>query len=509
MRLRLIVLFVCSLALLFVFPSCSCEDPEDNQTTEEDVSHDDIDDQDVDPDADDPDADDPDPDADTPDAGDPDDPVSVLPGLDELNDDRLDLLWVLDNAGNMCRATRAFDETMEEFLDLLAAVDLDVNVAVTTTQMNDEYSLEPVARPGYLQSAHQPLSGFDAACSHPLDAEGDPIRSDVSPIRERLQTAVDCTADPSAWADLLDVSDHLLRCAVDVNYRTESCTAEEFQNIDHYFPPLGYCHPFEQECQGEPGVSCTSDDDCDSVYREIPLVLNTGEFRDGSDDFDRTAFAEEFRCMSQVGSRGYGFRQGLGAAVEAVSPELTGGPEAGAGDAPNAGFLRPDARLAVIFLASRNDCTHDGTLDETTNCAQDQCTIQENLGDDGALIAVDTLFHDFLLNFGRSQGWIPDDTTELSAEWEQALASTVVPVAFLGDHQIDADLAPEDCTVPGLEEDSCDNEYALAWSGHRFAQFAALFPASSPSGDLPDIGGGICGPPTDVFQSFQQVLTEL
>jgi len=58
--------------------------------------------------------------------------------------------------------------------------------------------------------------------------------------------------------------------------------------------------------------------------------------------------AAVFGQMASVGATGCGFEQHLHAMRRALDPQLTPG---------NAGFLRPDAFLAVIFLADEDDCS--------------------------------------------------------------------------------------------------------------------------------------------------------
>ncbi len=57
--------------------------------------------------------------------------------------------------------------------------------------------------------------------------------------------------------------------------------------------------------------------------------------------------AESFACIGQLGTQGCGFEQHLAAIERATSPDHVG----------NAGFLRSDAKLAVIILADEDDCS--------------------------------------------------------------------------------------------------------------------------------------------------------
>ena len=488
-RLLVIAGFVATLSLMA--PSCSCEDDVHNQfQIGEEFVEDDAGDGDdggfEDVDADDQDSS-------------PDDPV-VLPDLDDLDGERIDFLWVIDNSATMCRVQRSLDKGIERFLDILEVVNLDVHLAVTTTEMSADPASSVAAVGGRLQTTPQPLPGFDAPCHYPLDQNGLPIVEDLSPVRNLLDLSIQCTEDPSAWEGLLEVSDHQLRCAVDTTYSHE-CDDEERVGIADYFPPTGRCDREDGQCEGQSGVTCQFDQDCTSSFRERSPVLRTNDFQTEWGTLDRPALAREFRCLSLVGTRGSEFRQGLGAAVSAVSPELTGGPGTAVGDAPNAGFLRDDALLSVVFVSSGNDCSHDGTLDEESPCGVDQCVVQETLGADGALLNVDELHHDFLRNAGVSRGWIPEDTEVLPEEWKQALASTVIPISIHGPIQRDIELSPEECTQPGLVAPACRTAFGSAWSGHRYADFLEGFPDSIPQGfGGGQVGGEICHPVAEVFE---------
>lgn len=57
--------------------------------------------------------------------------------------------------------------------------------------------------------------------------------------------------------------------------------------------------------------------------------------------------AETVSCVAQLGIAGCGFEQHLAAAVRAIDPDHP----------TNAGFVRDDAKLAVVFLADEDDCS--------------------------------------------------------------------------------------------------------------------------------------------------------
>jgi len=74
------------------------------------------------------------------------------------------------------------------------------------------------------------------------------------------------------------------------------------------------------------------------------------------------AVRRDFGCNATAGTSGTGFEAGLEAARLALSDDLR--------QSDNAGFLRDDALLAVVFLTDENDCSHDGGFDESNgnNC---------------------------------------------------------------------------------------------------------------------------------------------
>lgn len=62
--------------------------------------------------------------------------------------------------------------------------------------------------------------------------------------------------------------------------------------------------------------------------------------------------------INQVGTSGSVFEAGLEASSRAILPASKGG----VGDTANAGFLRDDATLAVIWVSDEDDCSNDGTI---------------------------------------------------------------------------------------------------------------------------------------------------
>ncbi len=79
---------------------------------------------------------------------------------------------------------------------------------------------------------------------------------------------------------------------------------------------------------------------------------------------DASAFAVAFGCTARVGVRGCPFEQPLESMWNALAPSTGKGElftfineERGNGDRTNAGFLRPNAALAVVILTDEDDCS--------------------------------------------------------------------------------------------------------------------------------------------------------
>lgn len=76
---------------------------------------------------------------------------------------------------------------------------------------------------------------------------------------------------------------------------------------------------------------------------------------------DEQDFEIEFRSRAHVGTLGSDFEQGLGAAWLALDEAGTEG--------VNAGFLREDANLALIFVSDENDCSNGGAFPSGSDAA--------------------------------------------------------------------------------------------------------------------------------------------
>ncbi|MFU8806043.1 MAG: hypothetical protein ACNA8W_19685, partial [Bradymonadaceae bacterium] len=314
----------------------------------------------------------------------------------------------------------------------------------TTTHVTNattNYPFEPVAQAGHLQSTPQPLPGFDPSCHYRLDDEGG--IADYDPVVKTIEVAVGCTEDPAAFAHLLNPSSADLACGFAP--QSGDCAGDIIPDTE-FFPPS-------------------------SAYREIPKVLRAEDYMsDGALDADR--LRADFQCMSLVGTRGYGFEKGLQAVTLAVSPDLTGG--------ANAGFLRSQARTAVIFVTDDNDCSHDGTLDEKSACSTGVCAHANRPGlENSPLIPVEDLKTEFLGNLAASKG-------------QPVYEDEVIVASIHGAYNRFDEEPPSTCSI----EPSCDPDSSeiVAYSGDRYDRFIRQFPTYYPRPTTPDapLAGLIC-----------------
>lgn len=376
---------------------------------------------------------------------------------------KLDMLWVVDNSGSMCQEQKTLRDNFDRFIEQLDETNLDFHIGVTTTDMNGEYALEPVAQPGHLQSTPQPVPGFDRSCHTAVNDAGQPITDDFTPIREAIQSAVNCMATPDD--SYTSVSDADIQCAL-------------------YNQPMG-CEVARAGCGGGGGATnCTPEDLFPPAesYRAIPKVLKSADYKDGATlDIDR--LQADFACMALVGTRGYGIEKGLSAAVEATKPMLTGGAadlESADTNAPNHGLIRQNSRFAVVFVTDENDCSHDGSLAEDTACGGDVCEFANAAGDDSPLVDTAVLKEELMDNLRTTKsdpGFGEADILVASIHGNYK--------RYEGDWPTDAQCgAPEYEGIPF----SCASSLGIAFSGDRYERFLRQFPEGQyfPSADGPD-----------------------
>jgi hypothetical protein len=383
---------------------------------------------------------------------------------------KMDILWVIDNSGSMCEEQAALRQNFSRFANQLVAEGVDFNLGITTTHMEENYPIETVAKAGELQSTPQPIPSFIPTC-HGDEGDPDNQQDGYQPIRDQLQTAVGCAKDPSAWQHLLDVTDDEIACSLDNN-----CSQLELEDL---FPRATQ--------EGE------------SPYRDTPKVVRSSYY-DAEDKVDVERMSRDFACMSLVGTRGFPIEKGLGAAVKAVSPEMTGGAaEAPTDDsAPNHGLVRQDAEFALVFVTDENDCTHDGTLPENSICAGSICEFANQPDDtDSPLIDPTELAAQFTNNLSATKGREIDETevtvASIHGRWKRYGATDAYPEAT----PIDVDECSEMEDRPGPDRSvqaACDTTFGTAFSGDRYERFARNFSRSYPQVDGEHMPGLICQP---------------
>lgn len=393
--------------------------------------------------------------------------------------EKVDILWMIDNSGSMCQEQTLLREGFADFVEILGEVNLDFHIGVTTTHFVDDSvdgGREPVAQPGYLQSTPQPLTGSNRTCYYGLNEDGSVNTNDLTPVLDSIATAVGCTTNPGDYQDLLNPDFTELRCAIDGFSFEEECGGDT-RDPESFFPPP-------------------------SAYRPIPKVLRAQDYTSEQGVLDVARLSEDFACMSLVGVRGFGFEQGLSAVVRAFSPELTGGPDGDPSQYPNAGFVRPDAQTGVIFVSDENDCSNDGTLDYQSTCLVSECTYQENLGEDGALLQIDTLRDELLANIAASRGV---DSVDPNSE--------VIMASIHGRDSRFTRPRPQECGPPTQNPEdhvpiSCASVNGEAFSGHRYAEFISAFDISfpkKPSEDAP-MTGLICSDFTPALEEIARLF---
>lgn len=104
---------------------------------------------------------------------------------------------------------------------------------------------------------------------------------------------------------------------------------------------------------GGPAVGSCNNNGSDGVMRELPNQPNVRYISDIKDDQTGTRttnypagqLAQTFSAMASVGTMGCGFEMHLNSMRRSLE------------NTANSGFLRPDAYLAVIFIADEDDCS--------------------------------------------------------------------------------------------------------------------------------------------------------
>lgn len=401
---------------------------------------------------------------------------------------KLDILWMIDNSGSMCQEQKALRDNFREFIDILAEIDLDFHLGVTTTHdllPEDDRSYEPIALTGHLQVTPQPLPGYDTSCFYRVDDNGQIQRDEpMDPILDAIRGAVECTKDPAAYASLLTPDMDELRCTFDVSYwrPTLGCTAPRLR--ESFFP-----NPEDYRDVANGRKYLRAED-----YRNEDRTLRIDDLR------------QDFACASMVGMLGSGTEKGLKAIVEAVGTELTGGQGADPALFPNAGFLRPDARTGIIIVTDENDCSHDGTLDEMHTCGSSLCEMSENWVP-SPLIPVADLKDRLMENLAASKGTdvSMDDVlvASIHGPYQPYPHSGPTPDGQKSEEE------PNECGIGWSIPTSCASLKGVAYSGHRYDGFMRLFDKSFPKAPANRLDAPVAGLICEDFGSTLQDIANL
>jgi hypothetical protein len=299
---------------------------------------------------------------------------------------KMDILWVVDNSGSMCQEQKFLGENFDKFINGLSQTQLDFHLAVTTTHVpGSAYAFEPVAKAGHIQSTPQPVPTFDQLCRGSA-------ANNFQQVRDALASAVSCMTTPDN--SFTQWTNDQIGCAL----RDQ----------------LGMMCPGVADRDGNGTITPEDLFPLPSEYRPIPKFLKSADYRAANGQLDTDRLRADFACMSLVGTRGTGYEKGLKAAIMAVSPELTGlAPEAADADAtkPNHGFIRKDSGTAVIFVTDENDCSNDGTIAEpgsgqTSVCGVETCDYwaSEALADQSPLLKPEEFKAQFLDSLAKTKG---------------------------------------------------------------------------------------------------------
>ena len=377
-------------------------------------------------------------------------PVALAP----IEEQKVDLLMVLDNSFSMCEEQEMLRRQIPSLIDGLERGGLDFHLGVTTTHApaSSLGVIEPVAQKAQLQNVPQPVPGNNDAC-----LRGPDPAAAFEPLRQSLAAATSCLADPAA-ASRYVWSEAQLECALesDASQRQSGCvastglsdvTADERVDLFDLFPPS-------------------------TAYRQLPKVFRRQDYLDAGGRLQRDRFLSDLRCVMTVGTRGDSYEKGLRVAVDAVSPSLTGGGGAGAGgQAANNGLIRPEARFGVMFLTDENDCSHDGTMSEIGNmCGSDLCEFMNSsaLSDsESLLVPVEQLAQELRENLAATKGLNDASMLSEDAFFIASLNGTSTrysepfPSCQAGDK-------------PTLEP-ACTSARGVAFSGDRYERFMRQF----------------------------------
>jgi hypothetical protein len=364
---------------------------------------------------------------------------------DPINQDKVDILWVLDNSSSMCEEQDVLRQNLDQFINPLLGQDF--HIGLTTTHAPEGAGvIEPIAREAMLQNTPQPVPGPLTKCLR--DANG------FAPLRQSLDVATGCLADPGIAAQFV-WTDLQIDCALQSPMQQEqsgcvssSGLTDRIQdgnyNIFDLFPDT-------------------------SEYRALPKVFRRVDYEQGG-IVDAARLRDDLRCAMTVGTRGDGYEKGLRAAIKAVSPEHTGGAVGLASSdmsAPNHGLIREDARFGLVIISDENDCSHDSSIMELGNaCGANICEYmnseQTEAAGRSALISPEVFADDLVSNLSAVKG----------AQFDRAniFVATITGTAKRYDQPFPTCSSNRPDIMP-----SCSSGLGDAFSGDRYERFANQF----------------------------------
>ena len=394
---------------------------------------------------------------------------------------KLDIFWVIDNSQSMCQEQRQLRDNFKNFITTLREKPVDFHISVTTTHR--EAPFEKIADFGEIQSTPHPVVGFADRCRYGVDTSGMIQKDDFSPVREQIRAAINCTKSPGKFSHLENLTEEEIRCALTGGGANDNACQKAGKDPSKFGPEQLF------PCGDKFGKAC-SESEFKKVYRDIPKVIKASDPRyqtANGVDFDK--LQKDFACMSFVGTRGDSVEQGLRAATEAVSLSKTGGPVEAPKDssAPNHGFLRKDAKLAVIFVTDENDCSHPDDKKSELNqkaCGDLGCYFATKGDDQSPLIPTSKLADDFMSNLAESKGV------------EKVSKQDVLFASIHGDYEPYAGKIYSQCKPSDFEKleddlEVCATELGSARSGDRYEDFLLNFPNIFPK--QPSGGGHLKG----------------
>lgn len=386
-----------------------------------------------------------------------------------------DVLWVIDNSPSMCGRRQQIAEHIDAFVDRLDGSALDLHIAITTTHGPadpEAATSEPVAKFGHIQSTPQPVPSSRDACTRGAGVvEGQP--TEFAPLRESLLASLTCLDDP-ADADMFAWTDAQIACALasPEEQAASGCTRTEALPDRNGDGAIDVFDLFPRASQ----------------YRTLPNVLVTNNYLNEALSLDGARIARDLRCMAMVGSRGDSFEKGLGAAIEAVTPTMTGGAYGLTGSdvaRPNHGFIRKEAGFVLNLISDENDCTHDGSIDEARSvCGDSICDhYSATQPTPSPLLSPEVLALRLRENLAATKGIVP----QALPEWSIIVSSTHGPSNLPEAPAPTCDGAESVARVP-----TCESSSGPAYAGDRYDRFIKSFAQHLPEGDAPPAEDLIC-----------------